>query len=157
LEVRLRGMKLSAHLHPVPWSEKRGCLHPLPHAPSCTGLQCGERGSCRDGVSKQALQRRGRAIVVSSRHSAWRDEGYHEKFFSMATMCYCLAILFRSCDVMSHCHGLECDYRRGLEWRLDLLYTRLGTASNYRATANLHCTRFSSLLCLHQPFPGNGF
>jgi hypothetical protein len=51
------------------------------------------------------------------------------------------------------CRG---DYRRGLEWRLDLLSTRLGTASSYSATANLHSTRFSSLLCLHQPFPGNG-
>jgi hypothetical protein len=46
----------------------------------------------------------------------------------------------------------------------DRLYARLGTTSNYIATANLHDSQitttrlkpFSSLLCL-QPFPGNGF
>jgi hypothetical protein len=55
------------------------------------------------------------------------------------------------------------DYRRGM----DLLptYTRLGTTSNYNAIADLHTLQiittlakyFSSLLCLHQPFAGNGF
>jgi hypothetical protein len=48
---------------------------------------------------------------------------------------------------------------------IDRLFTRLGTTSNYSATANLHNSQtitapakpFSSLLCLHQPFPGNGF
>jgi hypothetical protein len=45
---------------------------------------------------------------------------------------------------------------------IDHLYTRLGTTSNYGAIANLHNSQitigpvkpFSSLLCLHQPFPG---
>jgi hypothetical protein len=48
---------------------------------------------------------------------------------------------------------------------IDHLYTRLGTTSNYSATTNLDTLQitiaaakpFSSLLCLHQPFPGNGF
>jgi hypothetical protein len=42
--------------------------------------------------------------------------------------------------------------------------TRLATTLNYRAIANLHTLRIttahvaiSSLLCLHQSFPGNGF
>jgi hypothetical protein len=46
---------------------------------------------------------------------------------------------------------------------VDHLYTRLETASNYSAIANLHVLQiatatakpFSSLLC-HQPFPDNG-
>jgi hypothetical protein len=45
------------------------------------------------------------------------------------------------------------------------LYTRLGSTSNYSATADLHNSQittapakpFSSLLCLHEPFPSNGF
>jgi hypothetical protein len=45
------------------------------------------------------------------------------------------------------------------------LYAPLGTASNYSAIADLHTSQitaasakpFSSLLCFHQPFPGNGF
>jgi hypothetical protein len=44
------------------------------------------------------------------------------------------------------------------------LYTPLGTTRNYSAIANLHTLQittasarpFSSLLCLHQPFSGNG-
>jgi hypothetical protein len=45
------------------------------------------------------------------------------------------------------------------------LYTRLGITNNYSATTKLqnsqittaHAKPFSRLLCLHQPFPGNGF
>jgi hypothetical protein len=47
---------------------------------------------------------------------------------------------------------------------IDNLHTRLGTTTNYSATANLNnsqittaSVKFSSLLCPHQPFPGNGF
>jgi hypothetical protein len=48
---------------------------------------------------------------------------------------------------------------------IDHLYTPLGITSNYSAIVNLHNTKittaaaktFSSLLWLHQPFPGNGF
>jgi hypothetical protein len=48
---------------------------------------------------------------------------------------------------------------------VDHLYTPLGTTSNYRAIANLQSLQitttpakpFSSLLCAHQPFHGNGF
>jgi hypothetical protein len=48
---------------------------------------------------------------------------------------------------------------------IDHLYTPLGITSNYSATANLHNLQiitssakpFSSLMCLQQPFPGNGF
>jgi hypothetical protein len=48
---------------------------------------------------------------------------------------------------------------------IDHLYTQVVTKSNYSAIANLHTLQitiapanfFSSLLCLHQPFPGNGF
>jgi hypothetical protein len=48
---------------------------------------------------------------------------------------------------------------------IDHLYTRLVSTSNYSATANHHNSQivtapakpFFSLLCLHQPFPGNGF
>jgi hypothetical protein len=46
-----------------------------------------------------------------------------------------------------------------------LVYTPLGTTSNYSATANLQNSQittapakpFPSLLCLQQPFPSNGF
>jgi hypothetical protein len=48
---------------------------------------------------------------------------------------------------------------------IDHFYTPLGTTSNYSAIANLHTLQittapakaFAMLLCLHQPFPGNGF
>jgi hypothetical protein len=48
---------------------------------------------------------------------------------------------------------------------IDHLYTSLGTTSNYSATVNLHNSQitaalakpFSSLLCLNEPFLGNGF
>jgi hypothetical protein len=50
---------------------------------------------------------------------------------------------------------------------MDLLttYTPLGTTSNYDAIADFNNSKitialaklFSSLLSLHQPFPGNGF
>jgi hypothetical protein len=47
---------------------------------------------------------------------------------------------------------------------IDHLYIPLGTTSNYSAIANLHILQitasakpFPTLLCLHQPFPGNGF
>jgi hypothetical protein len=48
---------------------------------------------------------------------------------------------------------------------IDHLYTPLGTISNYSAIADLHTLQittasikpFFSLLCLHQPFPDNGF
>jgi hypothetical protein len=48
---------------------------------------------------------------------------------------------------------------------IDHLNTPLGTTSNYSAIANHHTLQntttpakpFSSLLYLHQPFPGNGF
>jgi hypothetical protein len=47
---------------------------------------------------------------------------------------------------------------------IDHLYTPLGTTSNYSAIANLHTLQitialakpFFSLLCLRQPFRGNG-
>jgi hypothetical protein len=70
----------------------------------------------------------------------------------------------------SACSVITCtvDHRRGLVWMLDLLtnyYTRPETTRNYMAIANLQNLRittapdktFSRLLCLHQPFPGNGF
>jgi hypothetical protein len=38
---------------------------------------------------------------------------------------------------------LGCDYRRGMDWILDLL-TQLGTTSNYSATANLHILQITS-------------
>jgi hypothetical protein len=46
---------------------------------------------------------------------------------------------------------------------IDHLYTPLGTTRNYSAIADFHTLQiitatikpFSSLLCLHQPFPGN--
>jgi hypothetical protein len=49
-----------------------------------------------------------------------------------------------------------------MDWMLDLL-TALGTTNNYSATADIHplqftaapANPFSSLLSLHQPFPGN--
>jgi hypothetical protein len=60
-----------------------------------------------------------------------------------------------------------CDYRRGMDWILDLthLYTPLGTANNCSAIANLHTLQiitasiepFSGLMCLQQLFPSNGF
>jgi hypothetical protein len=45
------------------------------------------------------------------------------------------------------------------------LYAQLGTTSHYSATADLHNSQitmapakpFLSLLCIRQPFPGNGF
>jgi hypothetical protein len=48
---------------------------------------------------------------------------------------------------------------------IDHLYTPLATTSNYSAITNLHTLQittaptkpFSSLMCLHQPFPGNSF
>jgi hypothetical protein len=48
---------------------------------------------------------------------------------------------------------------------IDHLYTLLGATSIYNAIADLHTLQittatakpFSSLLCLHQPFPANGF
>jgi hypothetical protein len=53
---------------------------------------------------------------------------------------------------------------RGWNYR-PLIHSRLGTTSNYSATANLHNSQItttpakpiSSLLCLHQPIPCNGF
>jgi hypothetical protein len=46
---------------------------------------------------------------------------------------------------------------------IDTLYTPLGTTGNYTTIANLHTLQitkapakpFSTLLCFHQPFPGN--
>jgi hypothetical protein len=48
---------------------------------------------------------------------------------------------------------------------IDQLHTPLGTANNCIAIANLHTLQittapakpFSSLMCFHQPFHGNGF
>jgi hypothetical protein len=68
----------------------------------------------------------------------------------------------------SYCHVARvCDYRRGMDWILDFmthLCTLLRTISNYNAIADLHNSQittpampFSSLLCLQQPFPSNGF
>jgi hypothetical protein len=60
-----------------------------------------------------------------------------------------------------------CDFRQrfGLVIGIiDHLYTRHVSTRNYSTTANLHSSqtsqnplKLSSLLCLHQPFPGNGF
>jgi hypothetical protein len=61
------------------------------------------------------------------------------------------------------CVSGVCDCRRGLDWWMYLLYTLLGTTRKYSAIANLNTLKiftgtaktFSSLLCLHQPFPDN--
>jgi hypothetical protein len=60
----------------------------------------------------------------------------------------------------------ECGYRRGIDWIIgfiDHLYTQHGSTRNYSAIAistlygsPQHPLSFSSLLCLHQPFPGKG-
>jgi hypothetical protein len=64
-----------------------------------------------------------------------------------------------------------CDYRRDLDWWMDLLttYTRTHHSElqvrNYSAISNFHTLQittepakpFSNLLCLHQLFPVIGF
>jgi hypothetical protein len=61
-----------------------------------------------------------------------------------------------------------CDYRWGMDWWIGSiahLYTLLGSTHNYRTITDLQHLQFttaptepfSSLLCLNQLFPGNGF
>jgi hypothetical protein len=59
-----------------------------------------------------------------------------------------------------------CDYRRGMDWWMDLLttWTPLGSTSNYSDTANFHNSQITTppsksftACCLHKPLPGNGF
>jgi hypothetical protein len=53
------------------------------------------------------------------------------------------------------------DSRGGLEWRMDLLTTYTHNSELQAITAppliSTIYKGFSSLLCVHQPFPGNGF
>jgi hypothetical protein len=55
-------------------------------------------------------------------------------------------IMFRS-DFganFEYCHDSGvCDYRRGMDWILDLL-TQLGTTSNYCVISNLHTLQFTA-------------
>jgi hypothetical protein len=68
--------------------------------------------------------------------------------------------------ILSGFRGLWLKTESGLvNWFVDHPYTRLGATSNYSAIADLHTLQittasaksFSILLCLHPPFPGNGF
>jgi hypothetical protein len=47
-------------------------------------------------------------------------------------------------------HLSVCDYRRGMDWILDLL-TQLGTTSNYTAIANLHTSQITTVSAKHFP------
>jgi hypothetical protein len=50
-----------------------------------------------------------------------------------------------------HCYVLRvCDYRRGMEWLLDLLILH-GTTRNYSDTADLHTLQFTTAPA--KPFP----
>jgi hypothetical protein len=53
---------------------------------------------------------------------------------------------FDTNDVEHNCHFLECDYRRGLDWWMEVLitYTWLGTRSNYSATDNLQKSQINT-------------
>jgi hypothetical protein len=72
-------------------------------------------------------------------------------------------LLFSNVILSRVCVLLQTGFRLVNEF-IDHLYTRPRTRSDYSATANLHNSQiitapsklFSSLLCLHQPFPGNG-
>jgi hypothetical protein len=63
--------------------------------------------------------------------------------------------------VLTRFRGVTIDGVCTAEW----IYWPLGTTSNYRTIADLHTLKittapvkpFFSLLCLHQPFPRNGF
>jgi hypothetical protein len=106
----------------------------------------------------QTTQKTSRVVTISLIH--WLSDCYLAKSCKHSSY-YCLAtddtILSRFIAWLHTRLGLMNGFTNHL-------FTRLGTTSNYSATANLHNSLFITAsakpllaYCLQQPFPGNGF